>query len=233
MHVYLLHPPGGVVGGDTLDINIDCEANAKALITTPAAQKLYRSAGAQCRLKTVISLSPGAQLDWLPAETIIFDGAIVESALRVNLASDAQFIGWEMACFGRPASAIAYNHGHYSVRVELYRQSLPILIERSGVTGGSKLLQEPWGFAGYPAFGALYCVFADSAKLEKLTQELREQIPLTPTARIAATLLDEIVVLRVHATCLQHVRSTLITAWHIARPIILGRLAHAPRIWST
>jgi urease accessory protein len=233
IHVYLLHPPGGIVGGDSLEIGIDVGVEAKAVITTPAAQKLYRSASEECRLKTEINLGSRAQLEWLPTETITFDGAKVVSSQRVNLASGAQFIGWEMGCFGRPASGIEFEHGRVTFHFEIYRESSPLLVERTNIAGGSATLRDPWGYAGLAAFGSLYCVCDNDAQLENLACQFNNHCQSCPDTRAAATRLEELVVLRVHAASLQTVRAFLIRAWHIARPIMLGRSAHEPRIWAT
>src|SRR5258706_11967801 len=73
-HVYVLHPPGGVVPGDQLSFDVGVESGARALITTPAATKVYRSDGRRAVQRTRLSVAPGAALEWLPQETIVFDG---------------------------------------------------------------------------------------------------------------------------------------------------------------
>ncbi len=233
IHLYLLHPPGGIVGGDNLEINIEMAPEAKAVITTPAAQKLYRSAGETCRLETEINLGSGAQLDWLPAETIVFDGAKVGAVQRVNLAKGAKFVGWEMGCFGRPASGIEFAHGRVAFHFEIYRESIPLLVERANIAGGSSVLRAPWGYAGLAAFGTLYCVCTGDEQLEALTTQFQNHCRIAAGVRAAATRLDEVVALRVHAANLEAVRAFLLQAWHIARPIVMGRSAHEPRIWAT
>ena len=94
-HVYIVHPPGGVVGGDRLTITTDVGADAAALVTTPAAGKYYRTEGPDARQEQRLTVGPGAMLEWFPQETIIFDGAQVHTRTRVALADTASFVGWE------------------------------------------------------------------------------------------------------------------------------------------
>src|SRR3569623_3774405 len=95
-HIYVLHPPGGVVGGDELEIDVAVRAGAHALITAPAAGKFYRRAGAPARQPQLLRVAAAAALEWLPRENIVFDGARAELCTRVELAEGARFIGWEI-----------------------------------------------------------------------------------------------------------------------------------------
>ncbi len=233
LHLYLLHPPGGVVGGDQLEIVVELGARSHAVMTTPAAQKLYRSAGAISRINTQLTVRSLARLEWLPTETIIYDGAKVQTRQRIDLAPDARFIGWDMACFGRPASDIAFNRGRVEFGLELYRGTVPLIIENLDVVGGSQVLSAPWGFAGCTAFGSLYCVTSDSTQLEQACQEINRHCGADTRIRGGMTQLDGCAVLRVQAAHLHDVRAALVRAWRIARPMTLGHIAHEPRIWTT
>ena len=233
LHLYLLHPPGGVVGGDHLEIDVDLGAAAHAVITTPAAQKLYRSSGATSLIDTRLLVRSKAALEWLPTETIIFDGAKARTRQRVDVAPDASFIGWEMACFGRPASGITFTRGRVEFGLELRSGGAPILIENLDVAGGSPSLSAPWGFAGCAAFGSLYCVTANDAQLNEACLQINNQCALDSQVRGAMTQLNNCAVLKVQAPRLADIRSALVRAWRIARPLILGQAALDPRIWAT
>jgi hypothetical protein len=102
-HVYVLHPPGGVVGGDLLEVTLEGAPGSRALITTPGATKLYRSLGPQAQIRQNIKLSGDACLDWFPQETIAFEGAHASIQTRVQLDREASYAGWEIVCLGRPA----------------------------------------------------------------------------------------------------------------------------------
>jgi len=102
-HVYVLHPPGGVVGGDSLSVTIDQQAHSHALLTTPGATKFYRSAGQVATQTQVFNVAEYATLEWLPQEAIFFPGAQVKTNLTLNLAEHAKAAVWEIQCLGRPA----------------------------------------------------------------------------------------------------------------------------------
>ncbi len=103
-HVYLLHPPGGIVGGDELAIRAEARAGASALATTPAAGKFYRSAGPLATQDQLLRVASGGALEWLPQESIVYPGARGVSRTRVELEAGAAFLGWEIVSFGLPAS---------------------------------------------------------------------------------------------------------------------------------
>ncbi len=233
LHLYLLHPPGGVVGGDQLEICLNLDPRTHAVITTPSAQKLYRSSGAVSQIETDLSLRPGACLEWLPTETIIYDGARAHSAHRVRLETGATYIGWEMACFGRPASRSGFDEGEVTLSFELDYERRPRLIECSRVAGGSDLLSAPWGYAACAAFGTLVCAASDAERLQRATRVLDELSSQLRDAQAGVTQLDGVSVFRVRAHSLQAVRAALVRAWTSIRPMIVGRPAHEPRIWST
>ena len=111
-HVYLVHPPGGVVGGDTARAaRHSCAMAAHALITTPAATKFYRSEGSRCATDAGHLALDAATLEWLPQETILFPDAYANIATRVRLSERSRFIGWEIVCYGRPASGLPFRAG--------------------------------------------------------------------------------------------------------------------------
>ncbi len=129
-HLYLLHPPGGVVGGDSLAVDIDLGPGARALVTTPGATKFYRSAGADALVTQRLSVAAGAGLEWFPQEAILFPGARVRSRTEVALQADASFIGWELLSLGRPVIGERFDSG--ALHTGLCRQS-----RRSAVADGS------------------------------------------------------------------------------------------------
>ncbi|MDZ7811306.1 MAG: urease accessory protein UreD [Arhodomonas sp.] len=140
-HSYILHPPGGVVGGDRLNTTVDVKPGAHALITTPGAAKFYRSAGPVACQRQSLRVAAGATLEWLPLEQIVFDGAQVEANLLVELEAGARFIGWELTCLGRPAAAAPFRSGRFDAWMQLHRDEVPLLHERSDYAAGSDLLR--------------------------------------------------------------------------------------------
>lgn len=229
-HVYLLHPPGGVVGGDHLETAIEADAGAQALVTTPAAGKLYRSGGATAVQVQHLRVGPGAALEWLPQEDIAFDGARADLRTLVELREDARFIGWEILCLGRPASAERFLHGKCRQRFEIWRDAQPLWIDRARLAGGGELLQAPWGLAGHPVTATLVCVGADHGLVEAVREATA---PLAGDARLGVTQLDEVLICRYLGPHAEHARRCLTRAWEVIRPALLGREACVPRIWHT
>lgn len=227
-HVYVLHPPGGVVGGDELAIEIAIEAGTHAVLTTPAAGKFYRSGGLTAQQTQRLRVASGATLEWLPQEGIVFDGARAEVATQVELAAGARFIGWEIVCLGRPAAAERFRRGALRQRFELWREGLPLYIERARYEDGAAALDAPWGLAGAAVSGTLLCVHDDAA----LAEQLRAAV--VPDAGLfAATQLDGVLVCRYLGAHVDEARRCFEQAWALLRPAVLQRPACAPRIWAT
>jgi urease accessory protein len=232
-HVIVLHPPGGVVGGDRLELEIDLGPRARALLTTPAAQKLYRSAGAEAIQRTRLSLGESAELEWLPGETIAFDGALVTAGTRVELDRDSAFIGWEITCYGRPSSGSRFERGRLTQRFQILRGREPLLIEQNCVSGGASALDAAWSLRGNPVLGALYAVPRSAAGIDALVAVLREQVPPRSGTANAVTSLGEMLVVRASGTRVDEVRELLVASWRLLRPALFGREAVSPRIWAT
>ncbi|MGH8588786.1 MAG: urease accessory protein UreD [Gammaproteobacteria bacterium] len=228
-HVYLLHPPGGMVGGDRLAIEIEVASNAHALITTPAAGKFYRSGGPASMQEQLLSVAPGAVLEWLPQETILYARCRASLSTRVTLNPGARFIGWEILCLGRPAAGERFDAGVCRQRLELWCDDRPLLIERNTIAGGSELLQAPWGFGGHPISGTFLATPADPTTLDAV----RQAVAVEGEDLFSATLLDSVLLCRYLGDSAGSARRCFIDAWGSVRPALLGREAHLPRIWST
>lgn len=228
-HVYLLHPPGGMVGGDELRLDISVARAAHALVTTPAAGKFYRSDAARGQLRQRLQVASGAILEWLPQETIVYAGARAAMTTRVELAPGAQFIGWETLCLGRPASAEAFASGNLQQRFELWRDGRPLWLERSEYAGGAPALNAAWGLQGFSVTATLVCVGGDAA----MTQAIREQVVADVDERFAVTRLRDATVCRYLGPNAERARRCLIPAWWQMRSTLLQRGPHLPRIWET
>lgn len=224
-HVYILHPPGGIVGGDELTICAQAASHSHALITTPAAGKFYRSSGAQAKQVVDIHIAEGASLEWLPQETIIYEGAQLKSSVKVNLAPDARFLGWEMLSLGRPACAENFDYGSADMSWHICCGERPLLLERLYLD--SKAFYARWGLQGFSACGTL---FATPASAESL---IRIQALIGDTKGIGVTRIDELLVCRALDSRSDRLRAFFEQVWAILRPDTLQRKACAPRIWAT
>jgi urease accessory protein len=229
-HLYILHPPGGVVGGDMLSIEAEIDRDAHALLTTPAAGKFYRSDGAIAQLKQTLHVADAAWLEWLPQETIVFDGARAETATTVMLTGKAGFIGWEILCLGRPASNETYAHGALTQRFEIWRDGAPLWWERNALTGGAPVLQTAWGFAGHSVIATLVAV----GRTPQLLPELRRVLSaMDCPGEFSISQLREVVVCRYLGDSAEAARAGFIEVWRLLRLALWNVEACPPRIWST
>ena len=228
-HIYLLHPPGGVVGGDQLRLDVEVKNKAHALLTTPAASKFYRSNETLAMLQQNFVVEPGATLEWLPQETILFADSHVRMQTKIQLESDARFIGWELLCLGRPASGEKYSLGECQQRFAIWREGSPLLIETTRLHGAASVLDQTWGLQGANVMGTCIAVGADKSVL----QAVREAAIRIDKGSFTATLINDVLVCRVLAMQAEPARNAFIQAWQIVRPLLLQREASAPRIWFT
>ena len=137
-HVYLLHPPGGVVGGDELSVSVRAGKGSAALITTPGATRIYRSAGPLSTIKYQLNVDAGASLEWLPQDSILYGGSRLSQETEVRVESGSRFCGWEITSMGRPASGDHYSTGEFDQGFQLYVDSLPVLMERQRWRAGAE-----------------------------------------------------------------------------------------------
>lgn len=232
-HLYLLHPPGGMVTGDSLDISIKVEAGAHGLLTTPSAGKIYRGdrsdTGQHQRLHCVVSKE--AILEWLPQETIVFDGARGEGAVKIDLQEGARFCAWDIVCLGRPASGERFTSGYFRQDLQVFRNAVPLYIERNRFQGGSLLLESPWGLHGQPVAGTLV------AGVDLTGQQLdayRQQLMAAATGDLVAlSAFDGLVVCRYLGASTAKCRDLFTHLWQDLRPELAGIPATIPRIWHT
>ena len=225
----VIHPPGGIVGGDTLAINADAGLRAQVQLTTPGAAKCYRSGGAFARQRVTFRVARGAMLEWLPQETIVFDAAKIELALAIELSDDALFMGWDVICLGRTAAGERFERGDLRQRLTLTRDGSPVFVERAVLCGGSPMLTSPVGLQGNPVFGTFLAAapVVDDAMLEtcrKVTAMAGEG---------AVTRLPGVLIGRYLGTSAAAARNYFVDLWRKLRPAFACRPAVPPRIWNT
>jgi urease accessory protein len=224
-HVYLLHPPGGVVGGDDLSINISGESGSCALITTPAAGKFYRSEGLWAKQAININIVDDAAVEWLPQETIIYQGAQLKSKMAVNLSGTGRFIGWEMLALGRPASGEGFDAGAVYLDWQIHSDNKPVLIERLRLDQAA--FKARWGLQGLSACGALFAKPANRNTLEAV-QALIANVP-----HRGVTLIDDLLICRALDQRCDKLRIFFEQVYAVIRPNVVGKTICQPRIWAT
>lgn len=230
-HVYVLHPPGGVVGGDQLALEVSVDAGAHALLTTPAATKLYRSAGARAGVRQTFHVAAGARLEWLPHETIAFSAAQAALTTRVELTPGARFLGWEMLCLGRPASDERFDRGEVRQRIEIAVGDKLAYCERGSYLAGNEVLSAAWGLRGQPVTGTLVAAGVDvSAHVE----QLREASGAVEGPGLAAiSCMGDVCVARYLGPSTEQARGCFLRLWEVLRPLVCEAPAMPPRIWAT
>jgi urease accessory protein len=226
--VVIVHPPGGIAGGDTLAIAIDAGPRAHAQVTTPGAAKWYRAPAQRARAETMIRARTGALVEWLPQESLFFDGARAAIRMRVELAHDARFIGWDVTHLGRTASGERFASGRLQQSVELVHEDALVWCERTVLEGGSAALQSGAVLNGMPAFGTLLAAGADVddtvlAACKGVRADRDCAVTRVPRALIA----------RCRGDSAGAVRMYFAKLWHLLRPAFGAREAVAPRIWNT
>jgi urease accessory protein len=226
-HAYLLHPPGGIVGGDSLTVEVAAGPSSRVLITTPVAAKLYRSAGAEARQTQHLTLAPAAALEWLPQEAIVFPGAKVRIETRIALAAGARLAWWEINCLGRPAIGEPFARGAVDASLVIDRAGRTVLRDRLRVS--PERLRRRALLAGFPVSGTL--VMAPAAAPALAT--CRDLLPTAVDDPVGATLLDDLLVVRMLGRTTADVRRVFEAVWQGLRPTLLGAAATAPRIWAT
>lgn len=237
-HSYLLHPPGGVVAGDQLDIRLRIASRAQTLVTTPGATKFYRSSGAQARVQQHLRVAADASLEWLPLENIFFPGTQTQIDTRVDLEANARFIGWEISCLGRPANAERFVRGEILSHLKIYRDEQPLLLERFA-TRGLDLVDSAVGMRGDSAQATLVATGATNELLDRVQQIVAVASDNTRVIErhndllCGATLVDDLLVVRVLGDQSMKILALLSRVWREIRPSLLGREAIPPRIWST
>ncbi|WP_447889885.1 urease accessory protein UreD [Pseudomonas hormoni] len=222
----IVHPPGGIAGGDRLDISARVGHGAWAQITSPGAAKWYRAAGPAYQTLD-LKVASGATLEWLPQETIIFSAAQAELSTSIDLEGDGRLFYWDVVALGRPASGERFDLGYFQAQLDIRRDGQLLWHERQRIVGGDGLLDSPIGMDGQPVFATLLVTGEiDSELLEKcrsLNHEVRGDLTQLPGLLVARCLAREALL----------ARGWLIDLWRMLRPALLDREAVPPRIWST
>jgi len=256
-HSVILHTAGGVVGGDRLSSNFHLQPNAQALITTAAASKIYRSNGLQARQTLDIQIDAGACLEFLPQETILFNGADYRQDLRVELATKACFLGWEITRFGRSARGEKFLQGKWRSHTEIWQQGVPLWIDRQFLPGNTEIFHSPHGLFGQPIVGSLIWLGhpVSTEIIEKARHTFTPHSPVTehlgfarwsrsrstlPTQHsalstqhsIGVTQLEHGLLCRYRGASTSEVRNWFTAVWQILRTSFLSRGSCIPRVWQ-
>jgi urease accessory protein len=201
-HAIVVHPPGGIAGGDELHLSVRSEG--QALLTTPGAAKWYRSAGSSA--KQTLQFEVEGSLEWLPRETILFDGALAQLETIIQLGSQASYVGWEIICLGR------FKRGRVKMNTRIMRRERMLFVEKGEIEGGGRLMRSPAGLGGRSVFGTLIATSPQKISAEGL----------------AVTHLPGLLIARYLGDSSEEALQAFTRLWKVLRPS-----AVEPRIWST
>lgn len=231
-HSYLLHPPGGLVSGDLLQLGVSCEPGSHALLTTPSAGKIYRADSCGVAQVQEIRIQVNsASCEWLPMETVVFDGANGRLDTRIDLSGSARFIGMDVVCLGRPASQLPFVQGQIEQRLSVYRDQRPLLLDRLLLGGDQALLHASPGFQGRPVAGTLVAAGLDDP--QAAVELLRQQLPALDTGLFSLTQRLGVLIARYLGDDSETAIRQLRLVWYLLRPLLWQRPACVPRIWAT
>jgi len=230
-HSIILHTAGGMVGGDRLSQTINLQPETQVVLTTPAASKIYRSSGETAHNIINIEVEKQAYLEFVPREIIIFNGAIFSQNLRVNLAADACYLGWEITRFGRTARGEIFNHGQWKSCTEIWQNNCPIWIDRQGFIANEEILNSPHGLGGQPVIASLIWVGQPvSEDIIKTIRQLWEQRETSSQAGV--TQLISGLLCRYRGNSTQEVINWFTDVWQLLRQNYTGKSIVKPRVWQ-
>jgi urease accessory protein len=233
-HNVLVHPPGGLVGGDTLEIAVRAAPGSHALVTTPGATRFYRSLGEPAVQRTRIALAESARMEWLPLEAICHSGCAAENHLQMTLAPGAELIGWDVTALGLPESRLPFQQGSLLQHLELCGAWL----DRGRISAlDERLMNGPLGLAGHRCVATLYLAAGSDlvrARREQALELARAVImahPLCATAGATAPG-PRVVAVRVLAPLVEPVLDLLKAIRDAWRPALWQLPATQPRTWA-
>jgi urease accessory protein len=229
-HIYLLHPPGGIVAGDQLLVQAQLASGARVLVTTPAATKFYRSEGRVAEQRQRFTVSAGASLEYLPQETIVYGSAQAQTETRVELEPGGVFCGWDIVALGRAASGDHFAAGRLNQSIEIWQGERPLWIERTRFEAAASVRSAAWGFNGHRVFGTLVCTGVSPAAVAAVREAASFDVA---SELFAVTQTRSAIVCRYLGDHTERARHLFTSAWAALRPLLLGRPASPPRIWLT
>ncbi len=198
-HAIIVHPPAGIAGGDHLTFEINVDTHAHALVTTPGAGKWYKTNGKQAFQHINIHVNKNAIFEWLPQETMLFDGANAHSETIINLDQAASFIGWDMLVIGRQARQEKFAHGRYQNQFKLYRNQTLLVADILNFKGNDRWLSSCLGMNNHAVMGSFWAIAPEKYRSNHILDEqldlIREFI-MRMNIHVTLTVLDDVICAR-------------------------------------
>lgn len=225
----VVHPPGGIAGGDHLSLDISAGPRAWAQLTTPGAGKWYRGFGRDARQTVRISVADGGLCEWLPQENIVFDGALAHMSIDVEVSRHGVFCGWDFTCLGRPRSGERFASGAVRQLTMIRQGGKAVFREQACITATDLSRPAPALLAGHCAYGSMVVVGAEAS--DDVVAAARDAIGDTASAGV--TRIGTVLIARWVGDNVEAGRALFTGLWSVLRPWYAGREAVVPRIWAT
>lgn len=227
-HAIVIHPPGGIAAGDYLKLTVDVQPQAQALVTTPSATKWY-GAFEKAFAQQQIHMCVAGHLQWLPAETIVYDGAYVRSGFEIEVTPQGSMFGWDTQIYGRHGSGERFMNGLFDQSLRLSLDDELVWLDRLRLNGGDALFDSPLGLQGHHALATCWAVLPGHAVLSEDDLSLvRAAVPevaftqLHPRVLVGRLLGDPLAM-----------RTALETTWRVLQEQLFEGVVSTPRLWAT
>jgi len=231
-HTVIIHPPAGIAGGDTLDIDVSLAKGAHVVLSTPSATKWYKSFKNPATQSIRFELAEDAKLDWLPQENLFFKGANSNLITKINLPASASFIGWDALMLGRHASGEEWSSGHIHLLNEIRRDGKLIWIENGHIDAEDPYSMSLPQLGSWPVCATLLALGPQCSN--HLAESLSEIMPWTDSIRAGVTFMPQgILIVRAVSTDIEMARNWMIDVWTRLRSIVHGVSAQPLRLWAS
>lgn len=237
-HTYLLHPPGGMVSGDQIDIDVQVNRDANATITTPSAGKIYAadSANVVQRQNIRLAVDEGATLEFLPQENILFNAANAELSTEIALEETSRLIAWDLVSFGRPHGGFLFESGSLKQTLNISIGGELQLHEGFKTDPKLRILQSPVGLMGFKHMASMFIAAPEQQehypKWIDIIRDTLDNLDAT-TQLIGVTQQRKLILVRALAEDIESLRNVFIKIWQTIRPEVMDAEPITPRIWLT
>ncbi|SDG26324.1 urease accessory protein UreD [Pelagibacterium luteolum] len=223
LEAVLINTSGGLTGGDRMDWGASAAPGTHLVVTTQACERIYRATSGAANVTSTLHIGAGARLDWLPQETILFDGSALDRTLTVDMAPDATFLGLESVILGREAHGEDAHSAAISDRWRIHRDGHLIHAEAARLDADDILGRTNMALLdGARAYATLCYVAPDS---EQHIEKLKALVSRHPTAGVSR--IGDKIVLRATGVSGYRLRKIIMPA--IAA---LSGAGAVPKLWS-